>query len=192
MSPEKEKIVADILRSRKNKQPEPGFWVSFKDSEVYWTPTLIKERIMKDDNAVKHALLRIYSFQTESEQMSGQTHETNRIGFNANDAEILTSFAEQLKNKGWLSKKQLDLTRKKIVKYSRQLFGYIIDDVLKNLSKDIGAKNVWDLLRYSDYRVKMEEMAKFHVVHWDQIKPFLKKDQIQQNAGNIAMRNLGL
>lgn len=89
---------------------------------IKWTPDLIKERIETSDLAVKKALLRIWSYQTEAEKEVGQTRETNGVGFNGIDAEILTSFAEQLDKKGWLSPKQIAIARKKLKKYSRQIY----------------------------------------------------------------------
>jgi hypothetical protein len=90
--------------------------------DTKWTPELIKERIETSDKAVKNALLRIWGWQTEAEKETLQTHESNGVGFNGVDAEILTSFAEQLTKKGWLSHKQIALARKKLKKYSRQIY----------------------------------------------------------------------
>jgi len=87
-----------------------------------WTPALIKERISTSDLAVKKALLRIYDWQTEDEKFIQETRESNGVGFNGVDSEILSSFAEQLKTKGWLSPKQIALARKKLTKYSRQIY----------------------------------------------------------------------
>jgi hypothetical protein len=89
---------------------------------VTWTPELVKQKIATSDQAVKNALLRVYSWQTEEEQQAEQTIEPNRKGFNGLDGKILSSFAEQLKNKGWLSAKQVLIARKKLLKYSRQIF----------------------------------------------------------------------
>ena len=182
------KKVEDLLRSRKNKNPEPGFFVK----DVLWTPGMIRKRIENDDNAVKHALMRIYSYQTESEQQVQSTHETNRVGFGALDAKLLSDFAEQLKTKGWLSKKQMDITRKRMLKYSRQLFGYVADALFQVLNDKIGEKNVWDLLRYSDYREKIVQLAKEKIVDWDEIMPFLTPEQRHQHRGRSLTTKLGI
>lgn len=182
------KKVEDLLRSRKNKNPEPGFFVK----DVLWTPGMIRKRIENDDNAVKHALMRIYSYQTESEQQVQSTHETNRVGFGALDAKLLSDFAEQLKTKGWLSKKQMDITRKRMLKYSRQLFGYVADALFQVLNDKIGEKNVWDLLRYSDYREKIVQLAKEKIVEWDEIMPFLTPEQRHQHRGRSLTTKLGI
>ena len=180
--------MEDLLRSRKNKNPEPGFFVK----DVLWTPGMIRKRIENDDNAVKHALMRIYSYQTESEQQVQSTHETNRVGFGALDAKLLSDFAEQLKTKGWLSKKQMDITRKRMLKYSRQLFGYVADALFQVLNDKIGEKNVWDLLRYSDYREKIVQLAKEKIVDWDEIMPFLTPEQRHQHRGRSLTTKLGI
>jgi len=95
---------------------------------VEWTPQMVKEAIAKSDEAVKRALLRLYSFQTEDEKQNFSTHHTNGKGFNGTDAEILSSFADQLLKKGWLSQKQLELSRKKLLKYSRQIFNWMKEE----------------------------------------------------------------
>lgn len=89
---------------------------------VNWTPSLIKEQILKSDKALISALLRVYSWQTEDEKFSERTTETNSKGFNGIDAEILSSFAKQWETRGFLSPKQKEIARKKMPKYSRQIF----------------------------------------------------------------------
>ena len=95
---------------------------------VEWTPDLIKEKINTSDVAVKRALLRLYSFQTEDEKLYGAVYHTNGKGFNGTDAEILSSFATQLLSRGWLSDKQIAIARKKLLKYSGQIFRWMKED----------------------------------------------------------------
>lgn len=92
-----------------------------------WSPAVVKQTILDSDKAVKAALLRIYSFQTAGEQQQQETHETNGKGFNGTDAEILSSFSVQLTTKGWLSPKQLAIARKRLSKYSRQIYNHIVE-----------------------------------------------------------------
>jgi hypothetical protein len=99
-----------------------------KGEFISWTPARIKEQIIEKDEAVKAALLRIYSYQTQDEQQSESTRESNGKGFNGTDAEILTSFAKQLETRKFLSPKQMVIARKKLQKYSRQLFMYIVEN----------------------------------------------------------------
>ena len=64
----------------------------------------------------KHALLKIYEYQTDDEQAYGTTKHYNDVGFSGADAEILSSFAVQLKSKGFLSPKQMQIVAKKMKK----------------------------------------------------------------------------
>lgn len=86
-----------------------------------WNKTSMQELLVANDKAAVKALLVIYSRQTQSEQASMATREHNAVGFTATDAEILTSFAEQFKRKGFLSFKQMGLLKKRITKYWKQL-----------------------------------------------------------------------
>jgi hypothetical protein len=82
---------------------------------------VIQASIDANDRAVYKALLIIYSQQTASEQACQTTQELNKRGFGAFDAEILSSFAEQVRERGRLSAKQMELARKKIRHYWKQL-----------------------------------------------------------------------
>ncbi|HEY0819782.1 MAG TPA: hypothetical protein VGD46_13445 [Rhizobacter sp.] len=75
------------------------------------------------DLAVQRAIVAIYRFQTASEQSCGQTTDANGIGFSGCDAELLSSFAQQLQAApdATLSPKQMLYARKKIRRYWNQL-----------------------------------------------------------------------
>jgi hypothetical protein len=75
----------------------------------------------KLDMARIKALLWIYKFQTEDERSSSTTHALNGVGFTGIDGSILSSFAKQIIDKSYLSDKQLQILRKKIVKYENQM-----------------------------------------------------------------------
>lgn len=87
----------------------------------------VRRCIQNNDGDVCKAIVAVYRKQTKGEQETKHTHETNGVGFNKFDAEILTSFAEQIiRNKRMgrptlLSPKQIRLGRKKIIKYSKQV-----------------------------------------------------------------------
>ena len=67
-------------------------------------------------------LVRIYEFQTASEQASGYTQDWNGVGFSGADSEILSSFAQQVEEKRFAgSPKQCAILFKKMPKYARQL-----------------------------------------------------------------------
>lgn len=86
-----------------------------------WTKEQIVNLINTNDDAVMKAVERIYSFQTEDEKVTATTRLKNNRGFNAIDAKLMTSIVNFYKTRGFLTKKQIEITRKKILKYSKQL-----------------------------------------------------------------------
>lgn len=86
-----------------------------------WTVEEIKGLLLKSNKMVEKSLVKLYALQTEDEKVSGRTVQSNGIGFNGVDSEILSSFAKQVMQGRTLSDKQIIIARKKIVKYSNQL-----------------------------------------------------------------------
>jgi ATP-dependent Lon protease len=82
----------------------------------------LRTKLMASERWQVRAVLALYKRQTEAERFMRETVEHNKIGFNAIDAEILSSFAEQLQAGRTMSAKQMDIIRRKIGKYSRQLW----------------------------------------------------------------------
>ena len=66
-------------------------------------------------------LLYLYGQQTREEQAASVTVENNSCGFNALDANLLSSFAQQVLEGRTLSEKQLKYLSKMLPKYKRQL-----------------------------------------------------------------------
>ena len=66
-------------------------------------------------------LVALYDRQTADEKATEQTRHHNKLGFSAVDAEILSSMARFFTKRGFLSKKQVDIVRKKLKKYVGQL-----------------------------------------------------------------------
>ena len=64
---------------------------------------------------------------------------STRSGFNGTDANILSSFAEQLLKGRTLSAKQLAIAFKKLPKYSRQVIGFIPADKLAQMETNLTA-----------------------------------------------------
>ena len=81
----------------------------------------LKEQLATRDNQAVKGLLTIYEYQTTEEQCEGHTKEYNGVGFSGFDSDILSSFAEQYKTKGFLSPKQMNVVKKHLPKYARQL-----------------------------------------------------------------------
>jgi hypothetical protein len=86
-----------------------------------WNKATIRAKLETSDAWLTRGLVAIYNKQTDSEQNDGQTHEDNGIGFNGADAELLSSYASQFIARGFLTPKQIEFTRKKMLKYSGQL-----------------------------------------------------------------------
>lgn len=86
-----------------------------------WTKDEIKSLLEKNDLFVAKSVVKIWERQTTSEKTSQSTEVNNGIGFNGLDAKIMSSFAEYFVTHGRLSAKQLNLARKKIMKYAKQL-----------------------------------------------------------------------
>jgi hypothetical protein len=93
----------------------------------------VKAKLSSDPRWAKHALLKIYEFQTADEQASERTQDHNGIGFTGIDGEILSSFAKQLSYKGYLSPKQMTLVFKKIPKYWKQIIAISDEEKLISL-----------------------------------------------------------
>ena len=93
-----------------------------------WTPDFIRETMAKSDKAVITGMLKVYQFQTNIEKAHETTRVVNFVGFNGVDAELLTSFCKQYQVKGYLTDKQIALARKKMLKYSKQLFNCLCAD----------------------------------------------------------------
>ena len=86
-----------------------------------WTAEEIKELIQTNDKVLYGALKKLYACQTADEKAVGETVEYNGVGFNGVDSPILSSMAEFLIQRGYLSDKQKCIVRKKLVKYNKQL-----------------------------------------------------------------------
>lgn len=98
----------------------------------------LEQPTFKSDLAILRALLRIYLYQTYDERQSEETVEHNKIGFSGVDGKILTSMCKQLVQRGFLSEKQMQIIRKKVVKYARQIARHInTGDINKHDDKNI-------------------------------------------------------
>jgi uncharacterized protein YjcR len=81
----------------------------------------VRHQLKTNEKWAKAALLKIYEFQTSDEQSSGHTKYYNNVGFSGADSEFMSSLADQLRSKGWLSPKQMIYLHKRIHKYTRQI-----------------------------------------------------------------------
>jgi len=99
-----------------------------------WTVEEIKQMLLTRKDAVMKGMCRIYELQTEQEKNVGDTIENNGIGFNGVDGEIMSSFVQFYKAKGFLTEKQMVIAQKKMPKYAKQLTKIANNEVIvKNL-----------------------------------------------------------
>lgn len=81
----------------------------------------IRDKLLLDQKWAVRGMLKIYDYQTASEQNIGATTDHNNVGFSGVDSEILSSFAEQVKKGRSLSEKQMTYVHKYMPKYAKQL-----------------------------------------------------------------------
>jgi len=99
-------------------------WLKEHDIEVekrVWTEEEIKDIIQRSDKALYGALKRLYQEQTADEQRVGSTKYYNGVGFNGADSKFLSSVSEFLLKNEYLTDKQKATTRRKMIKYTKQL-----------------------------------------------------------------------
>lgn len=81
----------------------------------------IHRQLDASQDAVEAALLAILDRQTAEERAGYYTREANGVGFSKFDAEFCTSLCHQLKMGRKLTPRQLEVARKKVKRYWRQL-----------------------------------------------------------------------
>lgn len=95
-----------------------------------WTKQEIRAALENNNEWLIRGIKAIYARQTSNEKAVGVTQDHNDIGFNSADSFILSSFAEQIIKHGQdpnprfaspLSHKQLQLARRRMLKYAGQL-----------------------------------------------------------------------
>jgi len=97
-------------------------------SETETVKKYFKSRLSTDANWAVRGMLRIYSYQTPDEQATLATRNLNNMGFSGCDAEILSSFSEQVQRGRTLSPKQLSIVFKKMPRYWKQLWNAVGPD----------------------------------------------------------------
>lgn len=101
--------------------------LKFKKDKI----AFIKDKVGTNQQWAIKGLLRIFEFQTASEQATESTNEDNGVGFSGVDAEILTSFAKQISKGRNMSPKQMAIIHKKMPKYARQLMNIAEEDRMR-------------------------------------------------------------
>lgn len=86
-----------------------------------WTEDEIHDYVQTNDKVLYRAIKKLYDEQTEDEKEAGQTKHYNNVGFNGADSKFMSSVAEFLIRRGYLTEKQKFAARKRMVKYTKQL-----------------------------------------------------------------------
>ena len=81
----------------------------------------VREILRTNDGAVVRAIQVLYDRQTATEQACRATFDANGVGFNAFDAEFLTSLARYTEEHGGLTRRQVAAGRRAVMKYAGQL-----------------------------------------------------------------------
>lgn len=118
LSKEDAKKLENILMS---KFKDPKIKLEEDSGKRIWTEDEIRSLIQTNDKVLYGALKHLYACQTQDEKNTSSTREHNGKGFNATDAEFLTSICQGLEKYGKLTDKQKAVARKKLVKYTKQL-----------------------------------------------------------------------
>jgi hypothetical protein len=85
----------------------------------------IREYIEQADSIELYKMLKfLYDRQTNLEKLVQDTSQRNALGFNSNDAPLLSGICETASAFGSLTAKQANVVRRKINKYWRQLVDY--------------------------------------------------------------------
>ena len=86
-----------------------------------WSKARIQELLETNNEMVAKSILKLYEYQTDDEQNNGTSSKNNGYGFNKFDAEFLSSIAQWILSGKKLTQKQLETSRKRLLKYSEQL-----------------------------------------------------------------------
>lgn len=98
-----------------------GIEVEPEKQKRVWTEEEIKALVQTNDEVLYGALKKLYERQTADEKREGHTKACNGVGFNGADSAFLSSVAEFLLKRGFLTYKQKACVRRKLVKYNKQL-----------------------------------------------------------------------
>lgn len=93
--------------------------------------TIIKAKLDYEDDFLADCVKKLYAKQEEDEQLTGDTHYTNGVGFNKADSVLLSDVAVSLKKVGaTIHKQYLPEVRKRMQKYAGQLARIIPEEEL--------------------------------------------------------------
>lgn len=88
---------------------------------------IIEARIRDDNDFAWLCLTKLYDEQMSDEQDSKTSHYTNKRGFSAGDASVLTIIKEDAGRYGIINEAMREILRERLPKYSKQL-GLLLDN----------------------------------------------------------------
>ena len=145
------------------------------------------------------ALTLVYAHQTADEQADKKTSLKNGAGFNGLDAEILSSFSEQVIKGRKLSPKQLAIVHRKMPRYARQVLASISPEKAEAFKVSAAA---WQASQ-EQFKTELEDVAtakKFGVIitrenqfgpYWKLVGMGASKEEAIADAGD-AMHEYGI
>ena len=81
----------------------------------------IRKKLSTDKQWAEKAIIKLYHCQTDEEQWVEETRLKNGVGFNAIDAQLLSSFAKDIEKYGKLTHRQIKWAFCKLPKYCNQI-----------------------------------------------------------------------
>ncbi len=86
-----------------------------------WTEDEIRNLLLTNDIMLMRSLMKLYDLQTQDEQEQGRTKHLNGVGFNGADSRFMSSVAQFLIRRNFLTNKQIACVRRRIMKYTGQI-----------------------------------------------------------------------
>lgn len=167
-------------------------------------PTVIQ--ILTNPTNLYKILLYLYGYQTQQEQAAQITVEDNGVGFNGVDAEILSSFSQQILAGRILSEKQLNNARLRLPKYHRQIENGAWENIIlpepktqdkkpQSAAKGILSLDGPDGLKflpnvYPSKQIKGIGFTHWQGGYWRQASPFISQsivDDVKAMFGDIEI-----
>lgn len=92
-----------------------------------YTKEFIQNKLMTENSWVERSLIKLYEKQTLDEQRVKETKYQNKVGFNSSDSPYLSYCSQYVLSGRSLSGHHLEKCRGKLMKYWKQILGFIIE-----------------------------------------------------------------
>jgi hypothetical protein len=122
-----------------------------------WNKEKIHQLLSTNDKAVARAVSAIYALQTADEKATSDTRHHNNVGFNSSDAKRGSYYADYVGRTGRLTGRHLEIARKMMMKYWRQL-SEIANDRESYQAVESDSGNLEEL-RLAEYEIRAMQDA---------------------------------